>query len=174
MSAGGKIASHPAAGDAAIRSLIEKVKLLETDNENFFVTNGKPTQIGENLPDFSVKNTEGNKISKADLIGKPVLLTYWSLSCGWCEKMLDDLREWDAVRGADEPELLLISSGEAEKNRELGLKGAVILDDEKEIAGKLGMDGTPSAVLINENGKIASEVAVGAESIFALIGKRKL
>ncbi len=36
------------------------------------------------------------------------------------------------------------------------------------------MDGTPSAVLINENGKIASEVAVGAGNIFALIGKRKL
>ena len=35
------------------------------------------------------------------------------------------------------------------------------------------MNGTPSAVLINENGKIISEVAVGAEQIWTLIGKRK-
>ena len=113
-------------------------------------------------------------ISAKDLKGKKTLLTYWSLNCGWCEKMLDDLRDWDKTRGADEPELMLLSSGNSEKHRELGLKSPIILDDEKEISAKLGMDGTPSAILINEHGKIVSEVAVGAENIFALIGKRKL
>ena len=88
--------------------------------------------------------------------------------------MLDDLRDWDKTRGADEPQLILLSSGEAEKHRELGLQSQIILEEDKAISKKLGMDGTPSAVLINENGKIVSEVAVGAENIFALIGKRKL
>jgi hypothetical protein len=36
------------------------------------------------------------------------------------------------------------------------------------------MFGTPSAVLVNEDGTIVSETAVGAPNIWALIGKRKL
>ncbi len=173
INADGNIASSVAAGDAAIRDLIEKVKLLKNHPDNFYVTNGTPTQIGETVPAFSIENLEGKSLTNNDLTGKNTLLTYWSLDCGWCDKMLDDLRDWDKTRGADEPELLLVSSGTAEKHRELSLKGQIILDNEKEIAKKLGMDGTPSAVLINENGKIASQIAVGAENIFALIGKRK-
>ena len=174
VNADGSIASSVATGDTAIRSLIEKIKLLDLESENLFVSNGKPLLIGESAPDFSLESMDGKKISLDDLNGKKTLLTYWSLDCGWCDKMLDDLREWDETRGADEPELLLLSSGSAEKHRELGLQSPIIFDDDKDISEKLGMDGTPSAVLINENGKIASEVAVGAENIFALIGKRKL
>ncbi|CAN5641835.1 hypothetical protein BH20ACI4_BH20ACI4_31820 [soil metagenome] len=173
VNAEGNIASHLAAGDSAIRSLIEKVKLLENESENIFVTNGKPTNMGENVPEFSIENLEGNLVSTKDLTGRKTLVTYWSLSCGWCEKMLDDLREWDKTRGADEPDLILLSSGDAGKHRELGLQSQIILEEDKDISKKFGMEGTPSAVLINENGKIASEVAVGAENIFALIGKRK-
>ena len=64
------------------------------------------------------------------------------------------LREYDKTRGADEPELLLLSSGNAEQHRALGFKSQIILDDENDVSKKIGMDGTPSAVLIDENGKI--------------------
>jgi protein-disulfide isomerase len=87
--------------------------------------------------------------------------------------MLDELRDWDKTKGQDEPNLLLLSSGDKEKNRELDLQSPVILDDERKLAQKLGMTGTPSAVLINEEGKVISEVAVGADQIWNLIGKRK-
>lgn len=172
VNADGNIASAVAAGDTAIRSLVEKVKLIE--NENFFVTNVTPSNIGENLPEFSLENIEGLSVSSKDLTGRKTLLTYWSLDCEWCEKMLDDLREYDKTRGADEPQLLLLSSGNADEHRALGFNSQIILDDENDVSHKIGMEGTPSAVLINENGKIVSEVAVGAENIFALIGKRKL
>jgi hypothetical protein len=35
------------------------------------------------------------------------------------------------------------------------------------------MFGTPSAVLVNRDGKIVSETALGAPDIWSLIGKRK-
>lgn len=169
----GNIASAVAAGDTAIRSLFEKVKLLGDDGDNYFVTNVS-MNLGESVPEFSLENIEGSSVSSKDLTGRKTLLTYWSLDCEWCEKMLDDLREYDKTRGADEPELLLLSSGNAEQHRALGFKSQIVLDDENDVSKQIGMDGTPSAVLINENGKIVSEVAVGAENIFALIGKRKL
>jgi hypothetical protein len=34
------------------------------------------------------------------------------------------------------------------------------------------MLGTPSAVLIDENGRIISETAIGAQNIWALVGRR--
>ncbi len=46
-----------------------------------------------------------------------------------------------------------------------------MLEKEREVSKIFGMDGTPSAVLINENGKIVSEVAVGADQIWSLLGK---
>ena len=58
----GSIASHLAVGDTAIRSLIENVKLLENEPENFFVTNGTPTQIGETVPEFAIESLAGNFI----------------------------------------------------------------------------------------------------------------
>ena len=85
--------------------------------------------------------------------------------------MLGDLREWEGTKGVDEPDLLLLSGGDAEKHKELNLHSPILLEKEREVSKIFGMDGTPSAVLINENGKIVSEVAVGADQIWSLLGK---
>jgi peroxiredoxin/uncharacterized membrane protein YphA (DoxX/SURF4 family) len=172
----GTIASHVAAGDTAIRELIEKIKTESAEKDIFYLTNGKEKNspnLGEDVPEFSLEDVSGNAVSSKDLRGKKTLLTYWSIGCGYCTQMLEELRDWDKTKGQDEPNLLLLSSGDKEKNLELDLQSPIVLDDERKVAQKLGMNGTPSAVLINENGKIISEVAVGAQQIWALIGKRK-
>ena len=87
--------------------------------------------------------------------------------------MLGDLRDWDKTKGKDEPNLLVVSSGDAESNKEMGLESTVLLDNEGVISKELGMSGTPSAVLINEKGKIISEVAVGSSQIWTLVGKKE-
>lgn len=174
INADGTAAGRPAAGDAAIRELIEKIKAEQIADGMIYVTNGDAAyKIGKAVPTFAARDAAGEKFSSRELTGRKTLLTYWSLDCGWCARMLDDLREWDAARGADEPDLLLVSSGDAQRNRELGLRGKILLDDQLAVSKKLGMNGTPSAVLIDEAGRIVSEVAVGAQSIWALIGKRK-
>ncbi len=66
----------------------------------------------------------------------------------------------------------MLSSGDKEKNRELEIQSPIVLDDERKVANALGMKGTPSAVLINEDGKIVSEVAMGAPQIWGLIGRK--
>jgi peroxiredoxin/uncharacterized membrane protein YphA (DoxX/SURF4 family) len=170
VNADGAIASAPAAGDAAIRALVEKIK---NEPEIKFVANGNGGKIGEDFPEFVLPAANGDEFQASKIRGRRTLVTYWSVGCGFCTQMLEDLREWDKTRGADEPELLLLSSGEAEKNLELNLKSPIVLDDKLEISKKLGMTGTPSAVLVDENGKIVSEVAVGAPRIWALLGKKK-
>ncbi len=170
----GTVASRTAVGDRAIREMLEMVKTQIDDPDVLLIANGGETNsLGKFLPEFSQNDVFDRNITSEDLHGKKTLVTFWSLSCGYCTQMLEDLRSWDKARGVDEPNLLLLSEGEAEPHRNLDLQSPIILDKDRKISNELGMSGTPSAVLINENGRIVSETAIGADNIWTLIGKRK-
>lgn len=177
MDANGRIASHVAAGDTAIRALVEQVKSEDLSREFVYFTNGSghshTTKIGENVPQFSTADISGREITSDTFRGKQTLVAFWSLNCGYCEQMIEDLREWDGVKGADGPALIVFSDGDDAANASLGLASPVITDAGHKTAAGFGMFGTPSAVLVNEDGKIVSETAVGANDIWSLIGKRK-
>ncbi|MGI8884457.1 MAG: redoxin domain-containing protein [Pyrinomonadaceae bacterium] len=173
VNADGAIASHPAVGDAGIRALIEMIKRENFNDDLLFVTNGTPTKIGESVPEFSLPDLSGKQITAADFRGRRTLVAFWSMTCPFCVSMMEDLRDWDAARNSDEPDLIVFSTGEPEAHEELNLKSPILLDDEFKTAEKFGMSGTPSAVLVDEKGRIVSETAVGANNIWALIGKRK-
>lgn len=169
----GRIASHVTAGDTAIRELFEKIENETAENGQFLIAgNNGSSKIGQEIPEFELSDVSGNTLTANDLQGKQTLVTYWSQGCGFCTRMLDDLREWDKTKGQDAPNLLVVSSGEVENHKEMDLNSPIVLDNERKLPQELGMNGTPSAVLINENGKIISEVAVGADNIWTLVGKK--
>lgn len=173
----GVIASYPAAGDKAIRELVEKIKDENLNNELLYIKgeneNGHNTKLGETIPEFSLEDLKGKQISTEDLKGKRTLVTFWSMTCPYCVEMIEELSEWDKVKGQDEPNLLVFSDGEAEEHESLELNSSIVLDEDYKTSEKLGMHGTPSAVLIDETGKIASETAIGAGQIWALLGRKK-
>ncbi len=171
----GMIASHSAAGDTSIRELIEKIKEENSEKPIDFVANGNASsiKIGETVPELTLKDLDGKEITAKDFQGKKTLVAFWSTTCPHCVSMIRDLQEWDREKGVDDPNLLVFSAGDVEEHREIGLKSPIVLDEGYKMAEKFGMYGTPSAVLINENGKIASETAVGSTNIWALIGRRK-
>jgi thiol-disulfide isomerase/thioredoxin/uncharacterized membrane protein YphA (DoxX/SURF4 family) len=178
VNAGGLIASHLAAGDAAIRELVERVKTENLESEYVFVANGNNAhgvepKIGENVPEVVLRDLDGNEITPADFRGKKTLVAFWSTTCPHCIGMIRELQAWDREKGADEPNLLVFSQGDADDHREFGLKSPIVLDKDYKTAEKFGMYGTPSAVLVNEEGVIVSETATGATNIWALLGKKK-
>ncbi len=172
----GTIASRAAVGDKAIRELIEAVK-TQIDGAEILLIGDKndalTDKLGEDVPEFFENDINDKLVASEDLRGRKTLIAFWSPTCGFCQQMLKDLQDWDQTKGADEPDLLLLSEGKPEAHRALNLRSPIILDNEHKIADKLGMNGTPSAILVNEHGKIVSETAVGAEKIWTLIGKRK-
>ncbi len=169
----GTIASRLAAGDKAIRELVEKIKEQNFDGEPVFIENGTPTKLGVSLPEFFESDVFDKSIASNDFFGKKTLVTFWSSTCPHCVNMLNDLRDWDKSKSATEPNLLVLSEGEAEPHRAMNLQSPIVLDKERKISKELGMQGTPSAVLINEDGKIISETAIGAKQIWTLLGKRR-
>jgi hypothetical protein len=66
--------------------------------------------------------------------------------------------------------LLVISSGSIEANRALGFRSSVVLDTDLTISKAFGSRGTPSAVLVDAEGRIASTVGLGARNVLALAG----
>ena len=77
----------------------------------------------------------------------------------------------NAPEGA--PKLLVVSSGTKEANREMGLSSTLVLTQQFAVGQSFGASGTPSAVLVGEEGDIASELAVGAPAVLALAGARQ-
>lgn len=176
----GLLASRPAVGDNAIRDLVDKIKKENLDAEFLFIANGnggapdRVPMIGEEIPEFSLNDLDGKEISAGNLRGKKTLVTFWSTTCPHCANMMEELKAWEKERSPADPELLVFSDGEPEVHRDLALDSTLVLDAGYKTAEKFGMFGTPSAVLVNEDGRIVSETAVGAPNIWALIGKRKL
>ena len=168
----GKIASRIAAGDKAIRELVEQIKAEDLEKELLYVAIGNGHKLGEHLPEFSNTDIFDKNVTSKDLLGKKTLVTFWSQTCPHCVNMLEDLREWDKSKGANEPNLLVLSEGEAESHQAMELKSPIVLDKERKISKELGWNGTPSAVLLDEEGKIISETALGASRIWSLVGRK--
>ena len=167
-----KIASKPVLGNDAIKSLLEEINSAPQELD-FITDENLDGKIGQKIPGFELPTASGKKVSLEEFLGKRTLLTYWSPNCGFCKEMLEDLKNWTKSRGADDPELVIISaSNDSGKQIEADLQAPVLIDEERKVIQKLGMTGTPSAILIDEKGTIVSEVAVGARKIWALLGKQ--
>jgi hypothetical protein len=82
--------------------------------------------------------------------------------------MHDDLRAWERSVNGHGPRLVVVSSGDPDRTREDGFHSTVLLDPEFSAGEAFGAGGTPSAVLVGADGRVASSVSVGATAVLAL------
>ena len=172
----GKIASHVAAGDLAIRRLVEQIKSRDLNQEflHFLGMNGygKP-KIGQSIPVFSMKDLNGDEITDKSLLGRRTLVAFSSLTCPHCTVLMGQIREWELNKKPEDPSFVIFADGEPVEHTTLGLESPILVDPEYAVAQKFGMHGAPSAVLVNEEGTIITETAIGPPNIWALIGERR-
>ena len=172
----GTIGSSVAQGADAIRALI-----AATLNGTLPMAPPQPAaaatrapagpKIGERAPNFSLPDLAGKTVKLSDFRGSPTLVLFWRPSCGFCARMLPDLKacETNAHNGA--PKLLVVSTDSIADNQAMGLRSPVVLDQAGMSVGrKFGVGGTPMAVLVDAEGKIASELAAGAPAVLELAG----
>ena len=130
-------------------------------------------KVGEEAPEVKLPDLEGHTVELADFRGELTLVLFWNPGCGFCQQMLPDLKEWEATSPEDAPGLVVVSAGSEEANREMGLASPVLLDQSFATGRAFGATGTPSAVLVDAEGKVASEVAVGAPAVLELAGAER-
>src|SRR6266702_3579143 len=127
------------------------------------------SRIGEPAPAFTLPNLHGQTVSLSDFRKNKTLVLFWNPECGFCQQMLADLKAWEAAPPQGAPKLLVVSTGSLAMNQALGLRSPVLLDGGFTIGPRFGVNGTPMAVLVDAEGKIASEVAAGAPDVLALV-----
>jgi peroxiredoxin len=125
--------------------------------------------IGKDAPVVELNNLEGEPVRLADFAGHPTAVLFWNPGCGFCQRMLDDLKAWESDKPEGAPNLLVVSTGEVERNREQGFSSPVVLDAGFSVGRAFGASGTPSAVLVGADGKIASGLAVGGPTVISLL-----
>jgi peroxiredoxin len=123
-------------------------------------------KIGEPAPDFSLPDLKGKTVKLSDFRGSPTLVLFWRPSCGFCARMLPDLKAWEANARNGAPKLLVVSTDSVDDNKAMELRSPVLLDERgMSVGNKFGAGGTPMAVLVDAEGKIASELAAGAPAV---------
>jgi methylamine dehydrogenase accessory protein MauD len=185
----GTIGSSVAAGAEAIRSLVAHAIGPSAEQPwdgavPLPVLNGqahghgrlhRPLQpvslkIGEPAPALTLPDLDGETVDLANLRGHRVLILFWHPGCGFCKQMLPDLKAWEASPPEGAPRLLIVSAGTVEANRALGFRSRVVLDQEFSAGPSFGAHGTPMAVLVDAEGRVASDVAIGAQAVLTLAG----
>jgi len=126
-------------------------------------------RVGTQFDSFALPDLTGQTVTLEQFRGKRVLLVYWSPQCGFCDLIAPDLAQLQTDFQKRNVQLVLVSSADAEANRKLaeehGLKCPILLMKESESLAAFQNMGTPSAYLLDEEGRVAKPLSVGANDV---------
>jgi peroxiredoxin len=181
VKADGSVASHVAYGSEQIKNLFDHVTNLKTtkpwfstspDNQKE-VENSQP-MIGDPAPSLSLTDLTGKPVALTEFYNEKTMLLFWNPTCSFCEAMLEEVKELQAHQTNGTPKIVIISRGTVEEISRQGLQSPILLDDQFKAGEAFGASGTPSAVLIDAQGRIASAVGVGEREVLALAGAGRI
>jgi peroxiredoxin len=131
-------------------------------------------EVGTAFDSFNLPDLKGQQVALEDFRGKRVLLVNWSPQCGYCDLIAPDLARLQPDLKQHNVQLVLAAHGDAETNRKLaeehGLDCPILLQKDSSLEAFQSL-GTPVAYLLDEDGKVAQPIAIGAEQVPALAQK---
>lgn len=172
----GTVLSPLAAGAHDIRSLVARtvqpqgrsVPIGPAENGHQRAT--PVLRVGEAAPAVRLPDLHGRTVDVTEFRPAPVLLLFWDPSCGFCQRLLPDLLAWESEPRPEAPRLVVVSTGSVQDNLTTGLRSTVLLDPASTMRSSFGVTGTPIGVLLDEHGRVASELGVGAQGVLRLAG----
>jgi peroxiredoxin len=131
-------------------------------------------KAGTLAPDFRLPRVNGRgDVTLSQFCGQRVLLVFSSPNCEPCNTLAPELEKYH--REHPELEVVMISKGEPKENRakvkEHDLTFPIVLQQQWEISRLYAMFATPIAYLIDEQGVISHDVAVGTDAIQSLLNE---
>jgi peroxiredoxin len=139
--------------------------------ESAIERNGLPA--GTPAPAFRLPLLYGGELSLDEYRGRKVLLVFSDPHCGPCDQLSPQLEK--LARRTSGVQVLMVSKGEEEANRtkaaQHGLTFPIVSQRQWEISREYGMFATSIGYLIDEEGIVAREVAVGVEPILSLLSE---
>lgn len=146
-------------------------QVIRLDADPFYVEGARgeiyeleSLRVGQAAPDFTAHDTEGRRVSLAELRGKVVVLEFWSTTCGPCMPEIPHLREMFEELGESGVEIVGVSLDR--KLSDLRLLVAREKIGWRQICDEMAYDGTlakaynvrgiPRSYVIDTQGRIAS------------------
>ncbi|MFD4351112.1 MauE/DoxX family redox-associated membrane protein [Nocardia sp. NPDC058519] len=135
--------------------------------------------VGAVAPEFELLAVEGGRISLESLLapGKAVLLVFVHPGCELCAALARELPRWQS-RVREALTIVLVGNGDLTEHAAWGRAQEVgdipvLVQQGNEAALRYRVRGTPSAVLIGADGRVAGAVARGAIAVRELITSAK-
>ncbi len=107
-------------------------------------------------PDFELVSIDSGKVKLSDFRGKLVLLNFWALGCGYCEKeapILEKLHQEYREKGL-EVVAVIIGTWWTKREEWSEVSFTLLVDPKRKAARKYFVLGVPVAVLISSQGEI--------------------
>jgi peroxiredoxin len=128
--------------------------------------------FGTIAPDFELPDLTGVRRKLSEFREQNVLLIFFNPQCGYCTKMAADLAALPSETGDQRPVPIVVTTGDAEENRKLveryDIRCLVLVQEQMEVATQYRAQGTPMGYRVDGAGRIASELAVGAEPLLRM------
>ena len=125
---------------------------------------------GVEAPDFTLKDLAGNDFSLSSLRGKYVVLDFWGSWCGWCIKGIPDMKKY-YTKYKDRMEILGVDCRDTEEKWKAAVEKYelpwlhVRNTDEADITVKYGIQGYPTKIVVDPEGRVA-KIVVGEDPAF--------
>jgi thiol-disulfide isomerase/thioredoxin len=122
-----------------------------------------PMRLRTEMPELAgVTEWVNGEVSKADLAGKPVLVHFWSISCGLCKKSLPDVNELREKYKDKDLQVIGVHMPRSEKDTEIGpvketiekyeLKHPQAIDNEHNVVDAFENEFVPAFYLFDQEG----------------------
>ncbi|GAK11757.1 thiol-disulfide oxidoreductase ResA [Geomicrobium sp. JCM 19039] len=133
---------------------------------NFFMAEASVVSEGDQAPNFSLVNMDGERVELADYEGQGVFLNFWGTFCPPCEDEMPYMEEeWQNYKDKD-VEILAVNVGESElqidrfANRH-DLNFPILMDSQRDVLAAYGVGQLPATYLIDEHGEVVLKRAGG-------------
>ncbi|SFE71575.1 Peroxiredoxin [Alteribacillus iranensis] len=133
---------------------------------NFITGEETLVQEGETAPNFILENMSGEKVELEDYRGQGVFLNFWGTYCPPCEKEMPYMENLYSEYKEQGVEILAVNVGESGLVVDRfvdrhDLSFPILMDANKNVLDRYGINPLPSTFLIDENGEVVKVITGG-------------